>query len=42
MKTAKKLEKKGYKVTFSMQDSTVVFVDGKRYKNITTAYKYLN
>lgn len=42
MKTAIRLEKKGYKVVFSMQNSKVCFVDEKRFENITQAYKYFN
>ena len=42
MKTLAKLEAKGYKVTFSMQDSRVCFVNGQKFKNITEAYKSLN
>jgi hypothetical protein len=41
MKTLARLERKGYKVTFSMQDSKVCFVNGIRYENITQAYKSL-
>lgn len=41
MKTLRKLEAKGFKVTFSMQNPKVCFVNGKRFENITQAYNSL-
>ena len=41
MKTLAKLERKGYRVTFSMQDSKICFVNGQKFENITQAYKSL-
>ena len=41
MKTLEKIEKKGYKVTFSMQNPKVCFINGIKFNNITQAYKVL-